>query len=88
MATELLLYAAGLQRLLSLYSRARFTPHSACISARWLTNCALRRQAADGFPLLVRLLDTSAGRRATVAPATAALAVLARNNPRNRHAFV
>ena len=49
---------------------------------------ALRAQAADGFPLLMRLLDTSGGRRATVAPATAALAVLARNNPRNRCARV
>ena len=43
-------------------------------------------QEGDGFPLLVRLLDTGAGRHATVAPAVAALTQLARNNARNRRA--
>ena len=41
-------------------------------------------QEDGGFPLLVQLLDTSAGRHATIAPAVATLTQLARNNARNR----
>ena len=41
-------------------------------------------QEEAGFPLLVRLLDTSAGHHATIAPAIAALTHLARNNAQNR----